>query len=70
MNRLDWRWAAAWAALGLVALGLETAALVSEGRGDTLSESIWALLGIHPLVWFIGLGAAAWAIRHLWWRKR
>ena len=56
-----------WAAAGVI---LEVSALLDTQLGDTLSENLWFLLGSHPIVWFVGLGLAVWAGRHIFLRKR
>jgi hypothetical protein len=55
---------AAWAAIGLAIAAIEALALVDRQRGDTLTEKVRKLLSYHRVVWFVGLGLAAWAIAH------
>ena len=68
--KLNWRFAAAWLAIAAAAGGLELLALLDSGTGDTLSELIWFGLGSHPLVWFVGLGVAAWLAQHFFLGRR
>jgi hypothetical protein len=58
-----WTWF--WIAFGVVGLLAEAVALMRPKFGDTLSEQIWTLLGIQPIVWFVGLALAIWGILHL-----
>jgi len=60
----------AWLFLALFSAGLEASALLDKDPGDTLSEHIWWLFDTHAIIWWMGLGAVLWAIRHLWWKKR
>lgn len=48
-------------------------ATIKWGDTDaTLSGHVWDFLGIHPLIWFIAAGIAAWVIVHFFqrtWRR-
>ena len=66
--RRGW-YTATWLLLGLVAAALEATAMVNAEPGDTLTELLRPAIASHPAVWFATLGLAAWAIRHLWWRR-
>ena len=68
--KLNPRFTVGWLAIGLAAGGLELWALLDSGRGDTLSEQVWFLLGFHPAVWFTALGATAWLLRHFFLGRR
>ena len=69
-RKLDPRFAAGWLAIGLAAGGLELWALLDSGTGDTLSESVWFLLGFHPVIWFGALGVTAWLLQHFFLGRR
>lgn len=55
---------AAWAGLGLAALGIEGVALFNRGRGDTLSEIVWDGLDRWPHGRALLAGAVAWLAVH------
>lgn len=69
-----------WGLLALAGLVLEGIALVNSGRGDTLSEHVWAFLGVRRkgdgsgkvtpkwtlrLARFSFVSAAVWLVVHL-----
>lgn len=66
---MRWKYTVGWALWAALGVALEITALVDAQPGDTLSEHLRFLLGSHPLVWFVGLGAAAWAAQHIFWRR-
>ena len=68
--KLNWRFAAGWLAIAAAAGGLELWALLDSGSGDTLSESVWFLLGFHPVIWFGALGVTAWLLQHFFLGRR
>jgi hypothetical protein len=68
--KLNWRYTIGWLAIGAAALGLEVLALVDGGKGDTLSEHTWFLLGFHPLVWYVAGGGAVWLLAHFFFGRR
>jgi hypothetical protein len=53
---------AAWIAWGLLFCLFE--ALGARVPGGTLSEHIWWLLGLHPILWFLGAGFLGWTVLH------
>ncbi len=62
---------AAWLVLGAAVLGLELLALTpATGSGTTLSEHVWGLLGLHPLIWLGGAAFTAWLLPHFFFRRR
>lgn len=72
MKKLNPKYVAGWGIIGLAALALEITALVDDGRGDTASELTWAILGVHPLVWFVAASLFGWVAVHFFqrtWRK-
>lgn len=69
-----WLFRAGYLTLALGILGLEIAAILSNEKGDTISEGVWLLVFSHPLAWAVTLGATLglfyWLTRHFFWRKR
>lgn len=65
MRRLRGRYTVAWVALLGALAGLEVAALVDDGSGDTLSEHVWALLDAQPLLAVPLVGVLGWVTVHL-----
>lgn len=67
-----WLFTAGWAALAVLGLGLEFAALRRRERGDTLSEHVWKIFLIKDkrntaLGWLLRvfvLGAMTWLTMH------
>lgn len=47
MNVFTWL----WLAVGVAALTIEAVALVNSRSGDTLSEHVWAWLGVRTSKW-------------------
>ena len=39
-----------WLAVGII---IEWAAVRDRARGDTLSELVWSVLAVHPLLWVL-----------------
>jgi len=54
----------AWISIIVSGLALEAVALLRKGRGETLSEHVWALLRKSVVIWFLGLGLFAWLAVH------
>lgn len=61
---------AAWVIVFALGALVEAMALTDPGVGDELTSHLRWLLNWHPLIWWMGLGAAAWAIRHLWFGQK
>ena len=43
---------------------LEWAAVRDRARGDTLSELVWSVLAVHPLLWILFALFSAWIVIH------
>jgi len=57
-----WRWLwVAWLAIFLV---IEVPAIVNDTPGDTLSETVWAVVRV-PVVWWVLAGFLVWLVVHL-----
>lgn len=65
-----WAYTVGWGAIALAFAVLEALALIDPGKGDTATFHVRWLLDIHPLIWWMSLGAAGWAVAHFWWKKR
>lgn len=44
-------WTLAWLAVGVAVLVIEGVAVFNSTRGDTLSEHVWAFLGVRTAAW-------------------
>lgn len=60
----------AWGAIALATAVLESVALIDPGRGDTLSEHIWALDHALPILRIVGVGFVTWLGYHLFVDRR
>jgi hypothetical protein len=58
-------WTALWLSWAAAGLALEVVALLRPARSDTASEKLWTLLRTNPILWFIGVGLAAWGGLHI-----
>ena len=56
-----------WIALGA---SIEAAALRRKETGDTLTELVRFVLGIHPVIWWGAMGLWVWATRHFFFGAR
>lgn len=69
--KLNWRYTAGWLAIAGAVAGLELLALTpATGSGTTLSENVWGLLGLHPLIWLGGVAFFAWLLPHFFLGRR
>lgn len=63
-----------WLAIAASAAVLETLALTNKVEGDTFSEHVWRVHGIHRSIWWGSLVATilgmVWLVRHLFWKKK
>ena len=66
MNR---KFTIAWVVIIGAGLAVEGLALAYGGRGDTLTEHVRAATE-HPVLFIAGLGAAVWAVWHLFFQGR
>lgn len=64
-----WAYTAGWVAIGLAFAVLEYLAVRDKRKKDTLSEHIWWLFGLHPVIWFMGAGGLIWMVRHFLFKK-
>ena len=65
-----WFYTTGWLMLLTLAVGLEGLALWDTDKGDTLTEHVRAILFFHNVIWFAAIGAAAWAVLHLFFKMR
>lgn len=64
-----WAYVTGWIIIAVAASILEGMAVKDKRKGDTLSEQIWRILDIHPVVWFMGAGGLVWMVRHFLFKK-
>ena len=58
------KYTVAWVSWIIGFIVIEGIALLDAGRGDTLSEHVWALLDFTPVLWWVGGGFMLWLTGH------
>jgi hypothetical protein len=65
MKSINQTYLALWLLWIACFVAIEAVAVKRDAPGDTLSEFIWALIAVHPLLWILIAAFIVWLALHL-----